>query len=81
LSKEETFAEAYHKLADLFLILKDLDKAIYYATECSKYKQSDVELNNLIGLCYFMKVKNSQTNLQIRVMSTKLTNTFKPLIS
>ncbi len=56
-SKEETFAEAYHKLADLFLSLRDLDKAIYYAAECSKYKQSDVELNNLIGLSFFMKVK------------------------
>jgi tetratricopeptide (TPR) repeat protein len=77
ISKEETYADAYHKLADIFLSLKDLDKAIHYASEGSKYKQSDVELNNLIGLCYFMKVSIVEFGSTTRATSKRPTNTCK----
>jgi Tfp pilus assembly protein PilF len=57
IEKDPNNPEPYHKLAEIFLILKEVDKAIHYAIECSKYKQNDADLSNLIGLCYLQKVK------------------------
>jgi len=57
IEKEPNNPEPYHKLAEVFLTLKEVDKAIHFATECNKYKQNDPDLSNLIGLCYLLKVK------------------------
>lgn len=56
IDRDENNPEPYHKLAEIFLSKKEFDKAIFYASECSKFKQSDADLNNLIGLCYLKKV-------------------------
>jgi len=57
IDKDPTNPEPYHKLAEIFLTLKEIDKAIHFAIECNKYKQNDADLSNLIGLCYLLKVK------------------------
>ena len=56
IEKDSNNPEPYHKLAEIFLALKEVDKAIQFATECNKYKQNDPDLSNLIGLCYLLKV-------------------------
>lgn len=56
IDKDPGNPEPYHKLSEIFLALKEVDKAIHFATECNKYKQNDPDLSNLIGLCYLLKV-------------------------
>lgn len=66
IDRDENNPEPYHKLAEIFLSKREVDKAIYYATECSKFKQSDADLNNLVGLCYLQKnnLEKAQEYLQ-----------------
>jgi len=55
IERDPNNSEPYHKLAEVFLALREIDKAIHYAIECNKYKQNDPDLSNLIGLCYLLK--------------------------
>ena len=80
IDRDQNNPEPYHKLAEIFLTLKEIDKAIHYAIECNKYKQNDPDLSNLIGLCYLLKVRiypiplMSVSNDMKRIISTKLRN-------
>jgi len=81
INRDENNPEPYHKLAEIFLSKRELDKAIFYASECSKFKQSDADLNNLIGLCYLQKViPKEYLNKPRRIICKKPKNTYRQLI-